>query len=232
MAISHDELFLDFMIPKDRDVLVTRLSGHTVRKLKNQPLTRVDLHIRELEERLRRKIAWSERSPEQVCLLRYWWKRFSMFLTGRLLAVTRSKVCKARRGWLILASRYRRRQHEAICYEATDSVIHECQQAGFTMRTHGAGWPHRRARNRCLVCVANYIRSDDPAVRKKLIARARNSWEDVPAQQNSIITHVVHTHGDLGVSRFCIGCKKLCASEKGVFMHSARCKTLHRALAS
>ena len=165
------------------DELVTRPTGLIGWKLKNKPLTRVDLHIRGVEERLRRQIAWSEHSPEQMCLVHYWWKRFSLFLIDRLIFVTRSKVLKARRGWFMLASRYHRRLHEATCYKATESVIHVCQQAGLRMCRNVAVWPHRRARNRCLVCVANYISSDDPADRKNLLSRAHHTWQDVPSQQ-------------------------------------------------
>ena len=210
--------------------LVIRRLGHKGWKLKNMPLTRVDLHFRKIEDRLRRQIALLERTPEHVLSVLYWWKRFSLFLIDRLVAVTRSKLFKARRGWFILVSRYRRRLHEAMCFKASHSVIRVCQQAGFWLSTNRAFWPHRRARNRCLVCVANYISSRDCVDRKKLLSRARHLWQGLPSQQCSLVNHVVRTHGDLGNARFCPGCNKLCASENGVFMHSAVCKSLGRAL--
>ena len=210
--------------------LVTRRLGHKGWKLKTMPLTRVDLHFRKIEDRLRRQIALSERTPEQVLSARYWWKRFSLFLIDRLVYVTRSKLFKARRGWFILASRYHRRLHEATCFQASHSVIRVCEERGFWLSTNRAFWPHRRARNRCLVCVANYISSRDCVDRKKLLPRARHLWQGLPSQQHSLVNHVVQTHGDLGNARFCPGCNKLCASENGVFMHSAFCKTLGRAL--
>ena len=210
--------------------LVTRRLGHKGWKLKNVPLTRVDLHFRKIEDRLCRQIALSERTPEQVLSARYWWKRFSLFLIDRLVSVTRSKLFKARRGWFILASRYHRRLHEATCFKAAHSVIRMCAEAGYWVPKNPAFWPHRRACNRCLVCVANYISSRDCVDRKKLLSRACHLWQDLPSQQYSLVDHVVRTHGDLGNARFCPGCNKLCASENGVFMHSAFCKTLGRAL--
>ena len=210
--------------------LVTRRLGHKGWKLKNVPLTRVDLHFRKIEDRLLRQIALSERTPEQVLSARYWWKRFSLFLIDRLVSVTRSKLFKARRGWFILASRYHRRLHEATCFKAAHSVIRMCAEAGYWVPKNPAFWPHRRACNRCLVCVANYISSRDCVDRKKLLSRACHLWQDLPSQQYSLVDHVVRTHGDLGNARFCPGCNKLCASENGVFMHSAFCKTLGRAL--
>ena len=217
--------------PSRSDELATRPTGCVGRRLKNMPLTLGDLHIRRVEERLRREIARLERSPEQECLIRHSWERFSLCLAGRLVSVTRSRVLKARRAWFLLASRYHRRLREFTCYKATASVILLCDDTAlFCKRGDVSDWPYRRARNRCLVCVANYISADDPADRNKLRSRACHIWQDVPSQKFSIFAHVLEKHGDLGRARLCIGCKKLCASEHGVFMHLGFCKALHRTL--
>ena len=166
--------------------------------------------------------------------MQYWWKRFALFLIDRDQSKchhgqTRSKHFKATRGWFVLASRYHRRLHEATCFKATQSVIRACEESGFWLRTDHAFWPHRRARNRCLVCVANYISARDRVDREKLFCRAQHLWQAERSQAYSLVTHVLRTHGDLGDARFCPGCKKLCESEKGVFMHLAlRCKSLGR----
>ena len=198
------------------------------------PLTRADLRIRKIEEQLGKEIVRSERTREQVLDLRYWWKRFALFLIDRDKSKckhgqTRSKHFKATRGWFLLASRYHRRLHEAVCFKATQSVIRECEQRGFWLRSDHGFWPHRRARNRCLVCVANYISARDRVDREKLFCRAHHLWQAERSQACSLVTHVIRTHGDLGDARFCPGCNKLCASENGVFMHAARnCKSLGR----
>ena len=198
------------------------------------PLTRADLRIRKIEEQLCKQIARSERTREQVLALQYWWKRFALFLIDRDKSKckhdqTRSRHSKATRGWFLLVSRCQRKLREAVCFEATKSVIRECDQRLLWLQSNHGVWPHRRARNRCLVCVANYISARDRADRKKLFCRAKQLWQAERSQAYSLVTHVLHTHGDLGDARFCPGCKKLCASEKGVFMHFAgHCKSLGR----
>ena len=204
------------------------------KKLQNVPLTRADLRIRKIEEQLGKEIVRSERTREQVLDLQYWWKRFALFLIDRDKSKckhdqTRSKHFKATRGWFLLVSRCQRRLYEAVFFEATKSVIRECDQRLFWLQSNHGFWPHRRARNRCLVCVANYISARDRADREKLFCRAKQLWQAERSQAYSLVTHVLHTHGDLGDARFCPGCKKLCASEKGVFMHFAgHCKSLGR----
>ena len=204
------------------------------KKLQNVPLTRADLRIRKIEEQLGKEIVRSERTREQVLDLQYWWKRFALFLIDREKSKcergqTRSRHSKATRWWFLLVSRCQRRLYEAVCFEATKSVIRECDQRLLWLQSNHGVWPHRRARNRCLVCVANYISARDRADREKLFCRAKQLWQAERSQAYSLVTHVLHTHGDLGDARFCPGCKKLCASEKGVFMHFAgHCKSLGR----
>lgn len=186
------------------------------------PLTHVDLKIRKIEDQLCKQIARSERTLEQVLALQYWWKRFSSFLIDRDQGQTRSKHFRATRRWFVLASRYHRRLHEATRFKATQSVIRACEESGFRLRTDHAFWPHRRACNRCLVSVANYVSARDRVDRENLFFRAHRLWQCEPSQAHSLATHVLRAHGDLGNARFCPWCNKLCASEHGVFMHAAR----------
>ena len=209
---------------------------NTRHRIHNRPTDKTEVRLFQAEEAMRKTLRRLRRSDKEQYAIIWKWRDFSriMLQTHPCMTIRRRKRAfafwysmsrrlvrphamvrkRAVAFWYSMGRRLVRRSAEQSCVYHMRALV----EAWVPIRvTRPKSWS-KRGPLRCPICIFDYFQASEPRERRQKKKAAYRLYEG-SAQCCSMSLHMEHKHDDLGRSRRCVKCGKLCASEGGAFHH-------------
>ena len=219
---------------------------NTRHRIHNRPTDKTEVRLFQAEEAMRKTLRRLRRSDKEQYAIIWKWRDFSriMLQTHPCMTIRRRK--RALAFWYSMSRRLVRRSAEQSCVYHMRAMVRKRavafwysmgrrlvrrsaeQSCVYHMRALVEAWVpirvtrpkswSKRGPLRCPICIFDYFQASEPRERRQKKNAAYRLYEG-RAHCASMSMHMEHKHDDLGRSRICVKCGKICASEGGAFQH-------------